>query len=175
MPVFEFILQPTYYEKGFFNVPRNFNRYVRSDKGPISIVLGDGEQVLAGHVNRSSNRNGTPRIFGGAKLRNWFHANFRVGDIVEVDLSRLEAIQLGTRRANMNWREYVTVDPVVCHGSACIKGTRIMISVILDNLAAGLKSDEIVRSYPSINEEAVKAAIAYAAELARERSISLTS
>lgn len=67
----------------------------------------------------------------------------------------------------MNWREYITVDPSVCHGKACITGTRIMVSVILDNLAAGLTPDEIVRSYPSLTSEAVKAAIAYAAELAR--------
>ena len=75
----------------------------------------------------------------------------------------------------MNWREHITVDPAVCHGSACIKGTRVMVSVILDNLAVGLKPDEIVRSYPSIGEQAVQAAIAYAAELARERIIPLTS
>ena len=50
-----------------------------------------------------------------------------------------------------------------------------MISVILDNLAAGLKPDEIVRSYPSINQETIQAAIVYAAELARERSIPLTT
>ena len=67
----------------------------------------------------------------------------------------------------MNWREYITVDPSVCHGKACITGTRIMVSVILDNLAAGLTPDEIVRSYPSLTSEAVKAAIAYAAELVR--------
>ena len=67
----------------------------------------------------------------------------------------------------MNWREYITVDPSVCHGKACITGTRIMVSVILDNLAAGLTPDEIVRSYPSLTSEAVKAAIAYAAQLAR--------
>ena len=75
----------------------------------------------------------------------------------------------------MNWREHITVDPAVCHGSACIKGTRVVVSVILDNLAAGLKPDEIVGSYPSIDEQAVQASIAYAAELARERIIPLTS
>ena len=67
----------------------------------------------------------------------------------------------------MNWHEYITVDPSVCHGKARITGTRIMVSVILDNLAAGLTTDEIVHSYPSLTSEAVKAAIAYAAELAR--------
>jgi uncharacterized protein (DUF433 family) len=73
----------------------------------------------------------------------------------------------------MNWRDYISVDPSVCHGQACIKGTRIMASVILDNLAAGVTSDEILRSYPSLTREAIQAAIAYAAELARERVTAL--
>ena len=68
-----------------------------------------------------------------------------------------------------NWREYITVDPAVCHGKACIKGARIIVSVVLDNLAAGLTPDEILRSYPPLSREAVQAATAYAAELARER------
>lgn len=71
----------------------------------------------------------------------------------------------------MNWKEYITVDPEICHGKACIKGTRIMVSVVLDNLAAGLTADEILQSYPSLSREAVQAAIAYAAELARERVV----
>jgi uncharacterized protein (DUF433 family) len=75
----------------------------------------------------------------------------------------------------MNWQDYVTVDPNVCHGQACIKGTRIMVSVVLDNLAAGLAPDEIVHSYPSLSREAVRAAVAYAAELARERIIALAA
>ena len=73
----------------------------------------------------------------------------------------------GARSLVMNWREYVTVAPSVCHGKACITGTRIMVSVILDNLAAGLTPDEIAHSYPTLTPEAVRAAIAYAAELAR--------
>jgi uncharacterized protein (DUF433 family) len=73
----------------------------------------------------------------------------------------------------MRWQEYITVDPAVCHGRACIKGTRIMVSVVLDNLAAGLTPDEIVRSYPSLNHKAVQAAIAYAAELGRERVVAM--
>lgn len=71
----------------------------------------------------------------------------------------------------MNWQDDIVVDPTICHGKACIKGTRIMVSVILDNLAAGLSLDEVLRSYPSLNREAVQAAIAYAAELTRERVV----
>ena len=73
----------------------------------------------------------------------------------------------------MNWKDYIIVDPDICHGRACIKGTRVMVSVILDNLAAGIKPEEIVHSYPSLSPEAVQASIAYAAELARERVITL--
>lgn len=73
----------------------------------------------------------------------------------------------------MNWQEYIIVDPEVCHGRACIRGTRVMVSVILDNVAAGISTDEILKSYPSVTREAIQAAIAYAAELARERVIAL--
>jgi len=71
----------------------------------------------------------------------------------------------------MKWQDYIVVDPHICHGKACVKGTRIPVSVILDNLAAGLSLDEIMRSYPSLSREAIQAAISYAAELARERVI----
>jgi uncharacterized protein (DUF433 family) len=73
----------------------------------------------------------------------------------------------------MDWREYITVDPNICHGKACIRETRVMVSVILDNLASGLTPEEIVTSYPSLSREAVQAAITYAAELARERVVAM--
>ncbi len=66
----------------------------------------------------------------------------------------------------MDWRERITVDPAVCHGQACIKGTRVLAAVVLDNLAAGLATDEILRSYPPLTPEDVQAAMAYAADLA---------
>lgn len=75
----------------------------------------------------------------------------------------------------MKWKDHITVDPNIRHGSACIKGTRVTVSVILDNLAAGLKPNECVRSYATINEAAVHTTISYAAELARERVIPLSS
>jgi uncharacterized protein (DUF433 family) len=73
----------------------------------------------------------------------------------------------------MKWQEHITVDPAVCHGQACIRGTRVMVSVVLDNLAAGLTAEEILKSYPSLTKESIQAAIAYAAELARERVVSM--
>ena len=75
----------------------------------------------------------------------------------------------------MDWRERITVDPAVCHGQACIRGTRIMVSVVLDNLAAGVASEELLESYPSLTEQDVQAAIAYAAALARERTVPFPS
>ena len=75
----------------------------------------------------------------------------------------------------MNWQDYIAVDPTVCHGNACIKGTRVMVSVVMDNVAEGLTVDEIVRSYPSLRREAVQAAIAYAAELTRERIVAMSA
>jgi uncharacterized protein (DUF433 family) len=73
----------------------------------------------------------------------------------------------------MNWQEYIVVDPEICHGRACIRGTRVMVSVILDNIAAGLSTDEILKSYPTLTPEAIQAAIAYAAEVVRERVVTL--
>jgi len=73
----------------------------------------------------------------------------------------------------MDWKEHISVDPKVCHGKACIAGTRVMVSVILDNLADGLTPTEIVESYPSVSADAVHAAIAYAAELARESIVDI--
>ncbi len=73
----------------------------------------------------------------------------------------------------MDWREHIAVDPTVCHGQACIRGTRIPASVVLDNLAAGLSTAEILKSYPSLTPQAIQAAVAYAAELARERVLAM--
>ena len=73
----------------------------------------------------------------------------------------------------MDWRDYITVDPEVCHGKACITGTRVLVTTVLDNLASGLDSDEISISYPSVSHEAVQAALSYAAALASERVVSL--
>lgn len=70
--------------------------------------------------------------------------------------------------------ERINVDPHVCHGKACIKGTRIMVSVILDNLAVGKSYEEILQSYPSLKIDDIRAAIAYGALLSKERTIALT-
>lgn len=71
----------------------------------------------------------------------------------------------------MNWQDRLSVDPRICHGKVCVRGTRIMVSVILDNLAGGLSEEEILRSYPSLTRDDVHASIQYAAELARDRIV----
>ena len=62
----------------------------------------------------------------------------------------------------------VSFDPKACHGKAHIKGTRVMVSTILDNLAEGSTVKDILENYPSLKEADIKAAIAYAAVLSKE-------
>ncbi len=69
------------------------------------------------------------------------------------------------------WDDRITSDPRICHGKPCVVGTRIMVSVILDNLADGLTPAEIVAEYPPLTEQDVRAALAFAATLAREEEL----
>jgi uncharacterized protein (DUF433 family) len=71
----------------------------------------------------------------------------------------------------IEWREHLTSDPKVCGGQLCAKGTRVLVTNILDSLAEGATQSEILRSYPTLRPEHVEAALAYAAELAREESL----
>jgi uncharacterized protein (DUF433 family) len=74
--------------------------------------------------------------------------------------------------AALDWKDRVVVDPDVCHGQACIKGSRVLVSVVLDGLASGETEDAIVRDY-RISREDVRAALLYAGELARETVVAL--
>jgi uncharacterized protein (DUF433 family) len=69
----------------------------------------------------------------------------------------------------MNWRDHISIDPDRMHGTPCLRGTRIPVYVILDNLAAGETIETILREYPSLRPEHIPASIAYAAALAHER------
>jgi uncharacterized protein (DUF433 family) len=64
--------------------------------------------------------------------------------------------------------DLISIDPAICHGQPCIGGTRVLVTVVLDALAAGLASDEIVRHYPTLTAESVRAAAAYGAWLAKQ-------
>jgi uncharacterized protein (DUF433 family) len=72
----------------------------------------------------------------------------------------------------MNWQERLTSDPNICHGRLCVKGSRVMVSVILDNLAAGESFDEIMKGY-AVDREDIEACLHYAAEQARDRVLAL--
>ncbi len=70
-----------------------------------------------------------------------------------------------------DWQERIVSDPAICHGKPTVRGTRVMVSVILDNLADGLSPREIIEEYPPLELQDVQAAVAYAAELAREEEL----
>lgn len=69
----------------------------------------------------------------------------------------------------------ISIDPQVCFGKPCIRGTRIWVSLILDWLAAGASEEEIIADYPQLTHDDLRAAIAYGAEMARERIIPMES
>ena len=75
----------------------------------------------------------------------------------------------------MRWQELITSNPEVMHGATCFEGTRIPVSVVLDNLAAGVTAAELFANYPSLPADAIPAALAYAADLARERVIPISA
>src|SRR5450755_1677148 len=72
-----------------------------------------------------------------------------------------------------NWRERISVNPAVGHGRACVRGTRVLVSVIVDNVAAGVPREEILRNYATLTDPDFDAALAYTAELTREGTVDL--
>jgi uncharacterized protein (DUF433 family)/predicted nuclease of predicted toxin-antitoxin system len=73
----------------------------------------------------------------------------------------------------MDWKLYITADSEIMHGAVCFRGTRIPVSVVLDNLAAGETTATILDEYPTLRAEHIPAAIGYAADLARERIVAV--
>jgi uncharacterized protein (DUF433 family) len=65
----------------------------------------------------------------------------------------------------------ISIDPRICGGKPCIKGTRIWVSLILDFLAEGMSEGQLLTEYPQLTHDDVLAAIAYGAEMTRERII----
>lgn len=70
-----------------------------------------------------------------------------------------------------DWKDRISINPNVCHGRPCIKGTRIWVSMILDFLASGSTVQEIIEEYPGLSDGDIRACIAYGAEASRERYI----
>ena len=69
------------------------------------------------------------------------------------------------------WQQHLSSSPDVCGGAICATGTRVPVTVILDNLAEGATTEEVLVSYPSLRPDHIKAALAYAAELAHEEAL----
>lgn len=69
--------------------------------------------------------------------------------------------------------ERISIDPNICFGKPCIRGTRIWVSLILDNLAEGVSEKELIAEYPHIAVDDIRAAIAYGAEMSRERYVNI--
>ncbi len=96
-PVFDLTLHPTYYGRGFFNITGGFDRFVRREAGSVKLRLGRNGPEIPGRIDRKANKNGTARIHGGAKLRDWFQKNFELRDVVSVDLGSSEIIVFDKR------------------------------------------------------------------------------
>jgi len=69
--------------------------------------------------------------------------------------------------------QHISVDPNICFGKPCIRGTRIWVTLILDFLANSMSVEEILEDYPQLTEESIRAAIAYGAEMSRERYVKI--
>jgi uncharacterized protein (DUF433 family) len=65
----------------------------------------------------------------------------------------------------------ISIDPQICFGKPCIRGTRIWVALIIENLATGVAESEILQAYPDLQADDIRAALAYAAEVTRERVI----
>ena len=69
----------------------------------------------------------------------------------------------------------ISIDPNVCFGKPCIRGTRIWVSLLLNFLAAGMSAAEILEDYPHLTDEDIRAALAYGAEMSRERFVEIAA
>jgi uncharacterized protein (DUF433 family) len=70
--------------------------------------------------------------------------------------------------------KHISVDPKVCFGRPVIRGTRIWVALIVDNLAEGVSEEELLRAYPQLTHDGIRAALAFAAEMTRERVLPIT-
>lgn len=86
MPTLTITLEDTYWSRGFFNIPRDFERFITSEEGTIDIYLGDSPEPLRGRVSRSANSNATPRVYGNKPLAEFFQRNCRRGGRLQVQV-----------------------------------------------------------------------------------------
>lgn len=70
--------------------------------------------------------------------------------------------------SRINWKDYITINPDLHHGAPCITGTRVPAATIVGSLADGMSPDEVIASFPQLDEARIQAALAYAAEVMRQ-------
>lgn len=70
--------------------------------------------------------------------------------------------------SRIDWKKIVSIDPDLHHGEPCIKGTRVPVSIIVGSIADGMTFDDVITEYPQLTNEAIRAALAYAAEIVRQ-------
>jgi uncharacterized protein (DUF433 family) len=100
-------------------------------------------------------------------LRPEVHLDYRTSSLADGSFS-----ECLSKAHSMNWRDYIESDPAICHGKPCLRVTRVVVvSVVLDCLAAGMTSDEIVREYPPVTKEGIKASLAFSSELSQDQTI----
>ena len=88
-------LGQAYYNQGFFNIGVEFSPMIGPDNATIDIQLGsNADKTIQGYINRTANRNGTPRIMGGKELKKWIKSNFKPNDILKVDIISPIAVRL---------------------------------------------------------------------------------
>ena len=92
--VFHLRLEPSYYNRGFFNITRDFDHLVGSDEGPITLQLSGGGSIES-YVDRGAQSNGTARVRPRARLRDWFQQNYAMGDTVPVTFGAPSLLIIG--------------------------------------------------------------------------------
>ncbi len=73
--------------------------------------------------------------------------------------------------SRIDWKDFVAVDPQIHHGEPCVKGTRVPVAAIVGSIADGMAIEDVVKEYPQITREAIRAAFAYAAEVIRQETL----
>jgi uncharacterized protein (DUF433 family) len=124
---------------------------LRGDGGWVPVIFAQYVDVPAGGVSMCYIKNQVDTIFSGRSNNNrlWM-----------ADMRHEELLKR------------IKIDPNVCFGKPCIRGTRIYVSLIIDNLADGVGENEILAAYPQLKPEDIRAALAYAAEMTREVGVS---
>ena len=118
LPIYKLPLHKTYYDKGFFNLGVDIERFVRSDSGPVKILLGNSKSLINGRIDREANQNGTPRVFGGAELQHWLQRNFQLKDVIDVHIVGPNEIWISGRKKNQGSQDVQRTGPEATRSAA---------------------------------------------------------